>query len=146
VLYQSLPYQTTKVLSTNKLDNGICDDGEFPFIDKDCQVTASTLFCKDGDCLFNYIWAARILVMLCIGLALFRWNNNTIIIIIGVLLLLVIMYTPSLSQLVSEKIASWQPPAPTGEVTEAATPNNPAMAVAAVIGIVFIAYWYWRKK
>lgn len=57
-----------KLLSKCKLENGVCDPGENPIVDSDCNPTPEDI--KSGKIIY-YMWFVRIILLICIFLLLF---------------------------------------------------------------------------
>lgn len=89
-----------RILSTTKAVNGLCDDGEFPVKDPDCGVTMDTVLCRNGDCIFYYMWFCKVILIFCTFLFITsRTPKKTAWVILALLFLLVLFYVPQVNHL-----------------------------------------------
>jgi len=72
-----------------KESDGVCDDGEMPFSDDDCEITTESISCKDSRCIFKELWFAKLVIALAAFFLIFHKKDyNIFLLLIGVLLIL----------------------------------------------------------
>jgi len=77
-------------------ENGICEDGENPFKNKDCSLRQEVLSCKGDRCIFKEIWLLKILLISLIFMALFYKKDYQIFIIIMGIFIIINFLNPSI--------------------------------------------------
>jgi hypothetical protein len=82
-----------RLFDTCKADDGICNDGEWGYVDKDCKIDNKSILCKDDTCIYHMVWFIRILIIALLLLLLcgqnkyIKYKNIYVLIILFLLLL-----------------------------------------------------------
>jgi len=78
-----------RLKDTCAIDNGVCEDGEYPYRNKDCDIVPSAIICDNNRCIFKEMWFAKLVILLLFLLFLFYKKDYIIFIIISIFLLFV---------------------------------------------------------
>jgi len=136
-------------------NNEICEDGEDPINNPDCEITLSSINCN-GRCIFSEIWFAKLLLVLVIAMLFFFKGDYKVIIFLAIFIL-VINFT-GFDLFGESKVIE-----PTKNTTVTITPedmndnilmnygskvmpSNPMMGAVGLIALVFFIVRYITKK
>jgi len=86
-----------KLKSTEKINDGICNDGENFLFDDDCNFTTSMLLCQN-DCVFNYIWFARLIIIIAFVMIILKPEKWKVILLFSAITLSFFFITPPLNE------------------------------------------------